>query len=176
MDLFADDIDTSLYETSADRLRLLEQLVIANQQPAVLDELQGGFRFRAIGLDRSTLLQMRYAGVIEDSGIEMGRSIDWQLTDEGRHVVECVQNGIEIDIDEETIETVDRTLGTLSSLPTDDGFLARDYDLNSARVRSLHDRGLIERAESRPGCADVWQLSDFGADLLAFVVRGDLDE
>jgi len=149
-------------ESSTDRLR---QFRLANEHVETLSDLEGS-TFRCKHLDefgRSELYTLKSAGLVEDSGSDWGRVIDWELTDDCKAVLEAI-SADEVDtpfLSEYVLDTVERHEDLLQALPESEStFEASDFELNASLLAALRRAGLIERETKRTGAPDTWSVSD----------------
>jgi hypothetical protein len=156
--------ELNLFEETG--IEKLEMLSVVDEYYEELEPVaeQSMFRLKHCELDKSALYELKNADVIEDSGREMGRPTDWQLTETGDSMLELVVDGCGqyYAFSRDAVELFDRHSGLFRGLPssTEEHFEASEYDLNSSLLKALREAGLLVRVEKNVGAPDVWRLSD----------------
>jgi hypothetical protein len=138
------------------------------------------FRVRHLTeLGRGDVYSLRDSGLIENSGNDFGRVVDWQLTKTGNEMVTALSvNGVSDVFDEDLVRAVERhpTL-VAEDLPddTDVTFEASDYGFSSSLLAHLHDAGLLEKETERVGEPDEWRVTARALRVRAHLQMADKD-
>lgn len=164
----------------------LRQLQLADEHLDVLAENCGPeqhFRLKHIDeLDLGSLYALRNHDLIErDVDFTWGRATNWTSTEVSKQAVARLQSGdvpteLLDELDEYSVDVVNRHIDLIEQLPNGEKFRAAEYELNGSLLGALNKANLVERIEQYSGSPDVWQKTAFATHAVAEISsEGNVD-
>lgn len=155
-------------ESASDAATVLRRVFLVDKYYDELSEidLYSTFRLKHTGLGRGPLREMIHAGVVQDSGREMGACVDWAVSEEGREAMALVRDDEIRDalvLDESALELVERYPRLiLFELPSDleIEFKSQEYGVARRTIGALREAGLVEVADEPSRGPYVWSITE----------------
>jgi hypothetical protein len=155
-------------DTKQIRLDRLREFAIVDAYADSLSNYLGDtFRLKHTeNLDRSAVYVLKEHGIVHESEKDLGRVIDWELTEYGADLTRTLiddEEEIAVPIlTDDTLSAIERHPVLLLDFPSDteEEWMALDFALNSSLLACLRRNGLIEREQQRTGVPDVWTVTE----------------
>jgi hypothetical protein len=171
----ADDIEEFRKNSRKRSIEMLAMISVIDKHIDELEEMnpETTFRIKHISMDKGAVYELKNAGVLRDSGREMGRPTDWEFSTPGKDILDLVKRDrVErFTLPKDGVELFERHLDLFEKLPNSsrESFEASEYDMNSSLLRALREAGLFEREEKNVGTPDVWSLTETASSVQTLV-------